>query len=90
MVISCSVNSFDKPLILFSNNSGSYVLLVLNLIENNKIQDAFRGLPAAYQINPSNFEVNYYLGLACYSNKEYDKADELHSKINSIINQIYS
>lgn len=40
----------------------------------NKIQDAFRGLPAAYQINPSNFEVNYYLGLACYSNKEYDKA----------------
>ncbi|MCR5172985.1 MAG: tetratricopeptide repeat protein [Treponema sp.] len=40
----------------------------------NKIQDAFRGLPAAYQINPSNFDVNYNLGLACYQNKEYDKA----------------
>lgn len=40
----------------------------------NKIQDAFRGLPAAYQINPSSFDVNYHLGLACYANKEYEKA----------------
>ncbi len=40
----------------------------------NKIQDAFRGLPAAYSINPSSFDVNYNLGLACYANKEYEKA----------------
>ncbi|WP_147613497.1 tetratricopeptide repeat protein [Treponema pectinovorum] len=40
----------------------------------NKIQDAFRGLPTAYQIDPSSFDVNYNLGLALYANKEYDKA----------------
>lgn len=40
----------------------------------NKIQDAFRGLPAAYNINPQSFEANYHLGLACYLNKEYEKA----------------
>lgn len=40
----------------------------------NKIQDAFRGLPAAYQIDPSSFDVNYNLGLAFYASKDYDKA----------------
>ena len=39
-----------------------------------KIQDAFRGLPAAYQINPKTFDVNYNLGLAFSENKEYEKA----------------
>ena len=38
----------------------------------NKIQDSFRGLSAAFQINPSNFDVNYNLGLAFYANKDYD------------------
>ena len=40
----------------------------------NKIQDSFRGLSAAYQINSSNFDVAYNLGLALYQNKDYDKA----------------
>ena len=43
-------------------------------VKLNRIQDAFRGLSAAYAINPANFDVNYNLGLACYANKEYDKA----------------
>ena len=40
----------------------------------DKIQDAFRGLPSALQINPASFDANYYLGLTCYANKEYEKA----------------
>lgn len=43
-------------------------------VKLNKIEDAFRGLSTAYQINSSNFDVNYYLGIACYTNKEYEKA----------------
>ena len=40
----------------------------------NKIQDSFRGLSAAFQINSSNFDVSYNLGLAFFANKDYDKA----------------
>lgn len=43
-------------------------------IKTGKIQEAFKGLGAAYQINPNHFEVNYYLGLACFKNKEYEKS----------------
>jgi tetratricopeptide (TPR) repeat protein len=43
-------------------------------VKLNKLQDAFRGLSGAYRINHDDFEVNYYLGLACYANKEYEKA----------------
>lgn len=43
-------------------------------VKLNKIQEAFKGLPAAYQIKPSNFDVNYYLGMACFLNQEYEKA----------------
>ncbi len=46
----------------------------------NKIQDAFRGLSAAYQIDRSNFEANYNLGIALSSNKEYEKAIPLLKK----------
>src|SRR5574344_49730 len=43
-------------------------------VKLNKITDAFRGLTSAYRLKPDDFEVNYYLGLACYTNKEYEKA----------------
>lgn len=43
-------------------------------IKLDKIQDAFRGLSAAYNINQNDFEVNYYLGVACYKNNEFEKA----------------
>lgn len=40
----------------------------------NKIQDAFRGLTTAYRLKNDDFDVNYYLGLSCYANKDYEKA----------------
>ncbi len=43
-------------------------------VKLNKIQEAFRGLGAAYQINANDYEVNYYLGLACYKSNEFEKA----------------
>lgn len=46
----------------------------------NRTEDAFRGLSAAYQIDHSNFDVNYNLGLALSSNKEYEKAIPLLKK----------
>ena len=39
-----------------------------------KIQDAMRGLQAAYNIKPSDFEANYYLGQALYKNDMFEKA----------------
>lgn len=40
----------------------------------NKIQESFKGLSAAYQIDPTSFDANYNLGLALYANKDYEKA----------------
>ncbi|BDC95128.1 tetratricopeptide repeat protein [Treponema saccharophilum] len=40
----------------------------------NKIQESFKGLGVAYNINKQDFDVNYYLGVACYKNNEFDKA----------------
>ncbi len=39
-----------------------------------KAQDAMRGLQAAYNIKPSDFEANYYLGQAFYKNDAFEKA----------------
>ncbi len=43
-------------------------------VKLNKIQEAFKGLGAAYQINRQNFDVNYYLGVAYFKNNEFDKS----------------
>ncbi len=37
-------------------------------------KNAFIGLSAAYKINPAGFDVNYYLGKACYKTNTFDKA----------------
>ncbi|MBQ0051200.1 MAG: tetratricopeptide repeat protein [Treponema sp.] len=50
-------------------------------VKLNKLQDAFRGLSAAYNINPNDYEVNYYLGLACYKNNEFEKATPRFKKV---------
>ncbi len=43
-------------------------------IKLNRLQEAFRGLSAAYNLRPDDFDVNYYLGQACYANNEFEKA----------------
>ena len=43
-------------------------------VKLNKIPEAFKGLSSAVQINPNDFEVNYYLGLTFYKNNEFEKA----------------
>lgn len=43
-------------------------------IKLHKLQDAFRGLSSAYNLRPVDFDVNYYLGQACYANNEFEKA----------------
>jgi len=40
----------------------------------NKTEDAFRGLITAYKLQSDNYDANYYLGLNCYANKDYEKA----------------
>lgn len=43
-------------------------------VKLEKLQEAFKGLSAAVQINPNDFEVNYYLGIAFYKNNDFEKA----------------
>ena len=43
-------------------------------VKLDKIAESFKGLSTAVQINPNDFEVNYYLGLAFYKNNEFEKA----------------
>lgn len=43
-------------------------------IKLNKLQEAFKGLSTAYNLRPDDFDVNYYLGQACYTNNEFEKA----------------
>ncbi|MBQ8678285.1 MAG: tetratricopeptide repeat protein [Treponema sp.] len=43
-------------------------------VKLEKIPESFKGLSAAVQINPNDFEVNYYLGVAFYKNNEFEKA----------------
>ena len=40
----------------------------------NKTPEAIASLSVAYKLNPYDFDVNYYVGLTCYQNKEYEKA----------------
>ncbi|MBR1535600.1 MAG: tetratricopeptide repeat protein [Treponema sp.] len=50
-------------------------------VKLGKIEESFRGLSAAAQINPNDFEVNYYLGLAFYKNNEFEKAVPRFKKV---------
>ncbi|MCR5725346.1 MAG: tetratricopeptide repeat protein [Treponema sp.] len=43
-------------------------------IKLNKLQEAFKGLGTAYNLRPDDFDVNFYLGQACYANNEFEKA----------------
>lgn len=49
-------------------------------VKVGKPEESFKGLGAAYQINPNNFDVNYYLGIACYKTKEYEKCVPVFKK----------
>lgn len=50
-------------------------------VKLDKLPEGFRGLTTASQINPNDFEVNYYLGLAHYKNNEFDKAVPRFKKV---------
>ena len=50
-------------------------------VKLDKVAEAFKGLSAAAQINPNDFEVNYYLGQAFYKNNEFDKAVPRFKKV---------
>ena len=50
-------------------------------VKLNKFPDAFKGLSAAAQINPNDFEVNFYLGTAFYKNNEFEKAVPRFKKV---------
>lgn len=50
-------------------------------IKLDKIPESFKGLSAAAQINPNDFEVNYYLGTAFYKNNEFEKAVPRFKKV---------
>lgn len=43
-------------------------------VKLNKIAEAFKGLSAAVQMKPGDFDVNYYLGTAYFKNNEFEKA----------------
>ena len=43
-------------------------------IQLEKLREALTALTIALKIDPINFEVNYYLGVACYINQQYEKA----------------
>ncbi|WP_191015138.1 tetratricopeptide repeat protein [Treponema zioleckii] len=43
-------------------------------VKLNKLPEAMKGLVLAYNMNSQDFEVNYYLGYACYKNNSFDKA----------------
>lgn len=43
-------------------------------VKLNKTPEAIASLSVAYKLNPHDFDVNYYVGLTCYQNKEYEKA----------------
>ena len=50
-------------------------------VKLDKIAESFKGLGTAVQINPNDFEVNYYLGLAFYKNNEFEKAIPRFKKV---------
>ncbi len=53
-------------------------------VKLDKMQEAFKGLSTAVQINPNDSEVNYYLGMAFYKNNEFDKAAPRFKKVIAI------
>ncbi|GMO46947.1 MAG: tetratricopeptide repeat protein [Treponemataceae bacterium] len=51
-----------------------------------RTEESLRGLVAAYKENPNDFDVNYYLGQACYEVKDFVKAVPLLKKALSLNN----
>jgi len=49
-------------------------------VKLNKIPESFKGLGAAYSINRQDFDVNYYLGIACYKNGDFEKSIPVFKK----------
>lgn len=47
-------------------------------------QDALKSLVIAYKLDSSKYEVNYYLGKACYDNNDFEKAIPCFKKAYSI------
>lgn len=43
-------------------------------VKLEKIQDALMNLTVAYKLNTAEYDVNYYMGLALFKNKSYEKA----------------
>lgn len=44
------------------------------LLNLNNIPESVKSLSLAYKMDPHDFEVNYYMGIAMYNDKQYDKA----------------
>ncbi len=44
------------------------------LLKLNNIPESVKSLSLAYKMDPHDFEVNYYMGIAMYNDKQYDKA----------------
>lgn len=47
-------------------------------------QDALKSLVVAYKLDSSKYEVNYYLGKACYDNNDFEKAIPCFKKAYAI------
>lgn len=50
-------------------------------VKLEKLQDAFRGLNTAAKLRQSDYEVNYYLGIAYYKNNEFEKAAQSFKRV---------
>ncbi len=58
-----SINAFQAYL--------RYGICCINL---DKIPEGIQALSTAYNLDSHNFDVNFYLGMACFKSKQYDKA----------------
>lgn len=54
------------------------------LLKLNKPQEAMQSLVTAYKLDSSSYEVNYYLGKACYDNNDFEKAIPCFKKAYTI------
>ena len=69
-----------KHISYYPNDKEGYVNSSLSLISLQRFAEAIEELKIAVSLFPDDFEINYFLGLASYSNKSFEDAEIFYSK----------
>lgn len=76
-----------KHIDYYPNDKEGYINTVLSLFALQRFEEVIEELNIAISLFPEDFEINYFLGLAHYSSKNFKEAEEFYFQSLKIDNQ---